>query len=122
MSLASRRRSAAQDEGRAAAGPPDDPAKTRRGTFVLTFDFEDWHQLVHRRIGRADWRAGSEGFQQHISILLDLLDELAVSATFFVAGVTAERHPAALAEVVARGHELRLSRLRAPAGLPPDAG
>jgi polysaccharide deacetylase family protein (PEP-CTERM system associated) len=98
-----------------AAGPRDlheavagtgDPAKTRPGTFVLTFDFEDWHQLVYRRIGRTDWRAGSEEFQQHISILLDLLDELGISATFFVAGVSAERHPGALAEVAARGHEV----------------
>src|SRR2546421_10472404 len=24
-------------------------------TLVLTVDFEDWHQLVLRRIGRADW-------------------------------------------------------------------
>ena len=83
-----------------------DPAETVRGAFVLTFAFEDWHQLVHRRIGRADWRAGSEEFEQHVATLLDLLDELGVSATFFAAGVTADRHPATLAEVVARGHEV----------------
>jgi polysaccharide deacetylase family protein (PEP-CTERM system associated) len=80
--------------------------RPRRATFVLTFDFEDWHQLVHRRIGRADWRSGSEAFPQHMSTLLDLLDELGVSATFFVAGITADRHPEALAEVAGRGHEL----------------
>jgi polysaccharide deacetylase family protein (PEP-CTERM system associated) len=83
-----------------------DPAVTARGTFVLTFDFEDWHQLVHRRLGRPDWRNGSTGFGQHVSKALDLLDELGVSATFFVAGVAAERHPGALEEVAARGHEL----------------
>ena len=97
-------------EGRHAVNGGDlaggNPAETGQGTFVLTFDFEDWHQLVHRRIGRRDWRAGSERFEQHISTLLDLLDELGVSATFFVAGVTGERHPRALAEVVARGHEV----------------
>jgi polysaccharide deacetylase family protein (PEP-CTERM system associated) len=83
-----------------------DGAEGVRGTFVLTFDFEDWHQLVHHQIGRADWRAGSDAFGRHISTLLDLLDELGISATFFVAGVTAERHPGALADVVARGHEV----------------
>jgi polysaccharide deacetylase family protein (PEP-CTERM system associated) len=77
-----------------------------RNTFVLTFDFEDWHQLVHRRIGRLDWRDGSDTFEQHIATLLDLLDDLGVAATFFVAGVTAERHPDALVEVVTRGHEV----------------
>jgi polysaccharide deacetylase family protein (PEP-CTERM system associated) len=76
------------------------------GTFVLSFDFEDWHQLVHRRIGRSDWRAGSEAFAEHVATLLGLLDDLGVSATFFVAGVTADRHPEALADVVARGHEV----------------
>ena len=83
------------------------PAETRvRRTFVLTFDFEDWHQLVYRRLGRPDWRDGGPQFGQHVSTLLDLLDELGVSATFFVAGVAAERHPAALEQVAARGHEL----------------
>jgi polysaccharide deacetylase family protein (PEP-CTERM system associated) len=82
------------------------PSETVRGTFVLTFDFEDWHQLVHQQIGRPDWRDGSDAFEQHISTLLDLLDELGVQATFFVAGVTAERHPGALGDVVARGHEV----------------
>lgn len=75
-------------------------------TFVLTFDFEDWHQLVYRRIGRTDWEVGSEEFRSHLSTLLDLLDELGLTATFFVVGVTADRHPEALLDVVARGHEI----------------
>ncbi len=79
---------------------------SERKTFLLTFDFEDWHQLVYHQIGRADWRKGSDAFGRHISTLLDLLDELGVRATFFVAGVTAERHPEALADVAARGHEV----------------
>ncbi len=66
-------------------------AETVRRTFVLSFDFEDWHQLVYQRIGRPDWREGSGEFERHIAALLDLLDELGVRATFFVAGVTAER-------------------------------
>ena len=77
-----------------------------RKTFLLTFDFEDWHQLVYHQIGRADWRTGDDAFGRHVSTLLDLLDELGVQATFFVAGVTAERHPEALADVVASGHEV----------------
>ena len=80
--------------------------KTEQGTFVLTFDFEDWHQLVHRRLGRSDWRAGSSEFGQYMSATLNLLDDLNVSATFFVAGVAAERHPQALEEVVERGHDV----------------
>ena len=88
------------------SAPPVRLAETARGAFVLSFDFEDWHQLVYRRIGRADWRDGSAAFEQQISSVLDLLDRLGVSATFFVVGVTAERHRRALEEVVARGHEV----------------
>ena len=77
-----------------------------RGTFVLTFDFEDWHQLVNRRLGRPDWRRGSDDFARHLGSVLDSLDDLGVRATFFVAGVAADRHPQALREVAARGHEL----------------
>lgn len=100
------------DVGLRAENPTDTPRVASRldplglKRFVLSFDFEDWHQLVHRRIGRSDWRDGNEDFDRQVSTLLDLLDELAVTATFFVAGVTAERHPSALAAVAARGHEL----------------
>jgi polysaccharide deacetylase family protein (PEP-CTERM system associated) len=83
-----------------------DPIQAAQPTFVLTFDLEDWHQLVHRRLRRPDWRAGSEEFVEHVSATLDLLDKLDVTATFFVAGMTAERHPAALRAVVAAGHEV----------------
>jgi polysaccharide deacetylase family protein (PEP-CTERM system associated) len=82
------------------------PSEAAQGTFVLTFDFEDWHQLVHRRLGLSDWRAGSGEFDEHVSALLDFLGELDLRATFFVAGVAAERHPQALQEVAARGHEV----------------
>lgn len=76
------------------------------GRFVLTCDFEDWHQLVHRRIGRPDWRTGGPACDRHVRIALDLLDELDVKATFFVAGIAAAAHPEALREVVARGHDI----------------
>jgi len=96
-----------QRSSRPEVRPPADAGVTAtRPTFVLTFDFEDWHQLVYRRIGRTDWRVGSWEFRSHVSTLLDLLDELGLTATFFVVGVTAERHPEALLDVVARGHEI----------------
>jgi polysaccharide deacetylase family protein (PEP-CTERM system associated) len=73
---------------------------------VLTIDFEDWHQLVLRRIGSDGWERGSESTRRHVDLLLELLDELGARATFFVAGVAADRHPAALRDVRDRGHEL----------------
>ncbi len=89
------------------AQPPDAPAReTACGPFVLSFDFEDWHQLAFRRRGREDWRVGSDAFTKHVRTVLHDLDEVDVRATFFVMGATAERHPWVLQDVVARGHEV----------------
>jgi peptidoglycan-N-acetylglucosamine deacetylase len=38
--------------------------------------------------------------------VLAVLDEYAVAATFYVPGITAERHPDVIAGIVARGHEV----------------
>ena len=50
----------------------------------------------------SSWRGIEEGLPR----LLDLLDEEAVSATCFVTGETARRHPNAVCAIVDRGHEL----------------
>ena len=74
--------------------------------LLLSIDFEDWHQLVHRRLGRADWDRRGPALERQTQTVLDLLDELGARATFFVLGMTAARYPDLVREVVARGHEL----------------
>ena len=74
--------------------------------LLLSIDFEDWHQLVHRRLGRADWDKRGPALERQAATVLGLLDELGAKATFFVLGMTAERYPDLVREVVARGHEL----------------
>jgi len=76
-----------------------------RPALLLSIDFEDWHQLVHRRLGLPDWDRRSDAFERQASVALDLLDELGVKATFFLLGITAERYPDIVEEVAARGHE-----------------
>jgi peptidoglycan-N-acetylglucosamine deacetylase len=73
--------------------------------LLLSIDFEDWHQLVHRRLGHADWDRPLPEFPRHVHALLDLLDELDARATFFLLGMTVANYPELVAEVVARGHE-----------------
>jgi polysaccharide deacetylase family protein (PEP-CTERM system associated) len=73
--------------------------------LLLSIDFEDWHQLVHRRLGRADWDRPYPEFPRHTHAVLDLLDELGVRATFFLLGMTVANYRELVAEVVARGHE-----------------
>jgi polysaccharide deacetylase family protein (PEP-CTERM system associated) len=74
--------------------------------LLLSIDFEDWHQLVHRRLGRADWDRRGPALERQTEVVLALLEELEVRATFFVLGMTAERYPELVREVAARGHEI----------------
>ena len=77
-----------------------------RPRLLLSIDFEDWHQLVHRRVGHADWDRRNPAFPRHMGALLDLLDELEARATFFLLGITVATYPELAAEVVSRGHHV----------------
>ena len=59
-----------------------------RPRLLLSIDFEDWHQLVNRRLGRADWDRARAEFPRHVHAVLDLLDRLGARATFFLLGMT----------------------------------
>jgi peptidoglycan/xylan/chitin deacetylase (PgdA/CDA1 family) len=74
-------------------------------TLLLSIDFEDWHQLVHRRLGFADWDRGHAALEHQTVYLLDWLDEIGAKATFFLLGMSVARHRELAAEIVRRGHE-----------------
>jgi polysaccharide deacetylase family protein (PEP-CTERM system associated) len=74
--------------------------------LLLSIDFEDWHQLVHRGLGRADWDARGPALERQTAAIFELLDELNGTATFFVLGMTAERYPDLVRAIAAKGHEL----------------
>lgn len=76
-----------------------------RPRLLLSIDFEDWHQLVHRRLGLPDWDRPHAALERQTTIVLDLLDELNARATFFLLGMTVARYPELVAEIVRRGHE-----------------
>jgi polysaccharide deacetylase family protein (PEP-CTERM system associated) len=76
-----------------------------RPALLLSIDFEDWHQLVHRRLGLADWDRPHAALERETAVLLDLLDELDARATFFLLGMTVANHRELAAEIVRRGHE-----------------
>jgi polysaccharide deacetylase family protein (PEP-CTERM system associated) len=77
-----------------------------RETLLLSVDFEDWHQLVRRRVGAAAWERAGPALPAQTDALLDLFDELGVRATFFVLGMAARAHPQLVQSVAARGHEI----------------
>ena len=39
-------------------------------TLLLSFDFEDWHQLVHRRLGLPDWDKVNPAFPRQVRLSL----------------------------------------------------
>jgi polysaccharide deacetylase family protein (PEP-CTERM system associated) len=77
-----------------------------RPTLLLSVDFEDWHQLVRRRVGAPTWQQPGPALGRQTDALLNLLDELKAKATFFVLGMAARAHPHLLEAVTQRGHEI----------------
>lgn len=73
---------------------------------LLTIDVEDWHQLVHRRLGKEDWDQPRPEFPRQMAALFQLLDELGAKATFFLLGMTVVRYPEVAREIAERGYEV----------------
>ena len=71
----------------------------------LSFDLEDWHQLVNMRLGRTPdepWRH----FDECVDHLLEVCDELGCKATFFVLGLLARSRPHLIRRLADEGHEI----------------
>jgi polysaccharide deacetylase family protein (PEP-CTERM system associated) len=79
---------------------------SERPTLLLSVDFEDWHQLVRRRVGVAGWESPGPALGRQTDALLTTFDELHVRATFFVLGMAARAHPQLLNAIVEAGHEI----------------
>lgn len=75
---------------------------------ALTVDVEDYFHVaaLASSIRREDWDRLSCRVENNTRRLLDLFDERAVKATFFVLGWVAERYPGLVREIAARGHEV----------------
>ena len=74
--------------------------------LVLSFDVEDWGQLMRRSLGDRSFTPSGAAFERQLRAVLGLLEELSASATFFLLGATIERYPELTRELAERGHEL----------------
>lgn len=76
--------------------------------FAMSVDVEDYFQVwaFSGVIARDDWDGHGLRVDANTRRLLDLFDEAGVKATFFTLGWVAERAPALLREIAARGHEV----------------
>jgi polysaccharide deacetylase family protein (PEP-CTERM system associated) len=75
-------------------------------SVLLSFDLEDYQQLVHRRVGLDGWDAPTEALERQMAAIFELLDELGARATFFCLGMTVRHYPEIVQEIAARGDEL----------------
>ena len=76
------------------------------GELLLSVDFEDWHQLVRRRVGASNWREPGPALERQTETMLALFDELGARCTFFILGMAARAHPQLIARMTESGHEI----------------
>lgn len=72
---------------------------------ILTFDFEDWHQLCYRYLtGRLI--SSSRHLEAQTDRILECLEEVNTKATFFVLGLVAKSEARKIRELAELGHEI----------------
>jgi polysaccharide deacetylase family protein (PEP-CTERM system associated) len=79
-------------------------ARSRPLANAFTVDFEDWYQGLE--IPHTDWQGYERRIEACGRLLLRLLDERGVKATFFILGSVAEERPDLVREIAAAGHEI----------------
>jgi polysaccharide deacetylase family protein (PEP-CTERM system associated) len=85
-----------------ASGPPTTVLN------AMTVDVEDYMHVSAFAgvIRRDDWDRYESRVERNTRRLLDLFEGHGIRATFFVLGWVAQRHPALIREIAARGHEV----------------
>ena len=86
---------------------PRQPAKSEI-VNAMSVDVEDYFQVsaFDTVVSRASWDTRESRVVQNTDRLLDLFARQGVRATFFVLGWVAERFPALVRDIAARGHEI----------------
>jgi polysaccharide deacetylase family protein (PEP-CTERM system associated) len=75
--------------------------------LLLSFDIENWYQLLYREFGVDSPEEGlNAALSRQVLSLLEILDELKASATFFLLGESIIHCPDIVAEIANRGHEI----------------
>jgi polysaccharide deacetylase family protein (PEP-CTERM system associated) len=74
----------------------------------LSFDLEEWFhaEVFSARIPSMEWEAMDSRCEEQADLVLNLLEEYGVRATFFTLGWLAERHRSLVKRIVESGHEL----------------
>ena len=80
----------------------------RRVKNAFTVDVEDYFQVegFANAIDRGSWDGFRTRVKGNTSLLLNMLDQRKVRATFFVLGWVARKHPEIVRQIAAAGHEV----------------
>ena len=80
----------------------------RRVKNAFTVDVEDYFQVegFANAIDRGSWDGFRTRVKGNTSLLLEMLDQRKVRATFFVLGWVARKHPEIVRQIAAAGHEV----------------
>jgi polysaccharide deacetylase family protein (PEP-CTERM system associated) len=75
---------------------------------ILTFDIEEYFQVENfkNEISFDSWDSYESRVEVGVNKILNLLKEYKVTATFFILGWVAERHPAMIKKIADSGHEV----------------
>jgi len=74
---------------------------------ILTFDVEDWHLLLSRKVYGAEPSAwSSDRLARQLDLILGCLAKHRVRATFFVLGTVAEKDPGIVRAIAGARHEI----------------
>src|SRR6266498_1263985 len=95
-------RSVSEAPADVAPAPPSGPVN------ALTVDVEDYFQVEAFAgvIDRRDWEGQPRRVARNTERLLDIFGGAGVTATFFMLGWVAQRHPELVRRIIAEGHEL----------------
>ena len=75
---------------------------------ILTFDIEEWFHLLDNPQTKNEhhWANFDSRIQLGMDLIYDILEKSEKSATFFVVGWMAQKHPEVIREITDRGFEV----------------
>jgi polysaccharide deacetylase family protein (PEP-CTERM system associated) len=86
------------------------PTSPNQPLNILTVDVEDWFHILEVDSDdagdRSRWSSLESRVEANTDALLELFAETGTTATFFVVGWVAERHPDLVRRIAASGHEI----------------
>ena len=75
---------------------------------ILTFDIEEWFHILDnlQTKGEKEWASFESRIHKNMETIFKITDKFNISATFFVVGWIAEKHPQLIKEISRRGFEI----------------